>query len=179
MTPQEALEKAVVASIQNDLGWTGASSFVARTFDGEPHPRCGQIFVSVWSDNSQGSHSRDMLERDFKVFVTVTVRLSFPPDRWIEHRDDLSDRTERIIGLIHKDLSAYAVSNAAAVFYTPDDAGHFIEALGFVGADAIKTVGPDWFKAVPESGQCGIAQTLRFGGNRRKELFGELPVSVA
>jgi len=177
MTPQESLELAVVAAIQNDLGWTGAANFVARTFDGEPPPRMGHLFVAVWSDNSQGTHSRDFLERDFKVFVTVTLRCSFPFDRWIEHRDDLNDRVERIIGLIHKDLSAHSITNAAEVFYSPDD-DHFIEALGFVGADAIRVVGAEWFKVEPSSGQIGIAQTLRFGGNRRKELFGELPVSV-
>jgi len=148
-------------------------------FDGEPPPRCGNVWASVWHDGGRTSEMRTCLNEVHGVYVTLTIRLTRPFDQWVQHRDELELRANDIRALIHKDQYNFAICRAAAVLAEFDQTGSqpigWREALMFDGFDAIQTVGNAWFKANPDSGpEVGIAQRIRFGKARRiQALFTE------
>jgi hypothetical protein len=177
---QAALETAVMNAIRAQLGYSNAQC--ARTPMGQPEPRCGNVFVSVWSHGGIGAKSKMYYEAIFGVSVTVTIRFTQPWDRWVQHYDDLSQRVHAIHILIHTDIYNYSICRQADLLANfrpsgvPDlvrPAG-FVEALWFQGADDRQTQGPDWFHANIESPgktDVGVSQELRFGGARRVQAL--------
>lgn len=173
--PQAALEAAVAAAI---IASTPPNSLAAytratcsRTFDAQPPPACGQVFVAVWFDGRRTSEGRTALNETFGVNVTVTMRVHQPYDRLVQHRDDLEVRANAIRALLHADNYDYRISRAANVLagfdQTPSQRVGFCESLTFEGMDAVQLVGGNWFHAPPDKLEVGLAQTLRFGKARR------------
>jgi len=174
LQPQAALETAVRNAIRTSLEYPDAQC--QRTHAGMPHPRAGNVFVSVWYDGQRDSEMRTCLNEVFGVYVTVTVRAVQPFDRWVIHRDDLEARLNAIKALLHADSYNFAISRAAAVLAEFDGTGQavgFREALWFRGFDAVQEVGPDWFSASIDGPNVpvGLAQRARFGGARRVQAL--------
>jgi hypothetical protein len=171
---QAALEQAVVNALVASLGYVEGKD-VARCFDGRPHPKAGERWVSVWSDGRRESNSRSCLDEVVGVNVTLTGRLSAAPfDRWVTVRDDVEARLNRIRALVFLDTWNHGIINAAAALAdleasnqsAPTKRVGYREALAFLGYDAWQEVGPDWFHASGDK-VCGVAQTARFGRARR------------
>lgn len=180
--PQAALEEAVAAAIRTSAPPSGLNGYnglnlCRRMYDGKPPPLMGQYFVSVWSDNSRQNQAgaRDYVDHLFPVFVTVTMRFTQPPDRWVEHRDELEKRVHGIEALIHGGNPGYTYMRAAEALadFTHSAADTtrrvgWIEALMSEGFDPIQPVGAEWLRATsPTSLECGVAQRIRFGKARR------------
>jgi hypothetical protein len=180
LEPQDALEQAVLAAILA-AGEPGGTAYpanqVKQMFDGTPEPRCGNVFVAVWSEGWRGSQSRTSLDELFQVFVTVTIRCTQPFDRWLHHRQDLERRINRIRALIFSDMNNYNISNQASALAGYDQGAAprtvgFREALAFDGCDRVETKGPDWFSAeAGDSRAVGLAQRIRFGRGRRVQAL--------
>jgi hypothetical protein len=180
---QAALETALMTAIRSQLGYV--NSQCARTHKGQPEPRCGNYFVSVWSPkriDSNASTRKTALDLTYYVNATVTVRFTQPWDRWVIHDDDLAARGRAIIALGHQDIYNYAIVRAANILAgyrtssRPDGVTPvgFCEALWFQGADDMEEQGPDWFHAALDSSASdavGVSQTLRFGGARRVQAL--------
>lgn len=184
LEPQAALETAVLNLLQTSsgsggLGYTSANS--GRLDKGMPPANCPPWFVCVWHDGSRqaGPNARVCLDEYHAVFVTITVQLSLPWDRWTTHRDALEAKVNDIRALVGKDAYNHVIVNAANTLagyrtsQTPDGSSRvgFCEALAFAGADAIVEAGPDWFHAAVDSRPdlCGLYQTLRFDRCRRTQ----------
>lgn len=179
LAPQAALEAAVVSLLRSTTDGMGLpDSQCGRTFDANPPARCGPRYVSVWSDNQRESvgGSKTCLDEIFGLYVTVTIRLTRPQDRWDDHNDEMELLVNRIRVLVGKDTWDHRVVNAANTLMgrrLTDVAGFtlpvgFREALYYRGADPIQKVGPEWFSATLESGSrdVGIAQRIGFYGAR-------------
>ncbi len=147
-----------------------------RMYDGRPAPLAGKHFISVWSDNQRESQSRTCLDEIYRLYVTITIRCSPPWDRWLDFRDELEARHDHIRALVHADSLDFRITRAAMALahFTWDPANTadpigWAEALAYDGADALQTVGPDWFHATTGSGmgEVGLAQKMRFGKSRR------------
>ena len=172
LEPQAALEQAVLAAIQaaplGGFTWTSYNS--GRTFDGEPPPRCGNYWLSIWSRGDRTSEAKTSLNEMFKVFATLTIRATQPYDRLLAHRDDLEAKLNRISALIHQDVWSYTVSRAADTLASLDGSGQpvgYREGLMFEGYDPVELKGGAWFHADPAKTEVGLAQTARFGKCRR------------
>jgi hypothetical protein len=178
---QAALEEATAAAIRAQLGYTVAQC--RRTFDAQPYPVCGKVFVAVWGDGRRGNgERRPNLDMVFAVNVTLTVRAEQPFDRWVGQRDDMEARLNAIVACVHADATDFRIANAAndlAGFRRSGDTSRaataavgFCEGLCWEGTEAVQRCYADWFHADPESPAAaernmGFAQTARFGRARR------------
>lgn len=175
LEPQAALEQATLNALRNELGYTDRTS--GRTFQGHPPPLAGNVFASVWWPGRRQSLSRTCLDEVQGVYVTLTLRLVKPFDRWIEHVDDLERRCNAVRALLHNDTLTYDICRAAAVLavYDTDDTRPigFREALMFEGLDDYEVVGPDWFHGHVDgkSQDVGLKQTVRCGKARRLQAI--------
>ncbi len=182
MEPGEALETAVRNAIRTSLAYQ--DSFCDCTFDGQPPPRCGPIYVSVWSDGATqpGPSVSTCLDEYHSVFITVTVRTVQPFDRLILHRRDLEQRINAIRALIARDRRDFSICNAANLLASyrssgaPDSVHQpgFCESLLYQGKDRVEIKGPDWTHGDIEKAtnrDCALAQTVRFGRCRRIQGF--------
>ncbi len=180
MDPQEALETSVVNLIRSstaDGGLALSAATCGRTFDGSPPPTCGQFFVAVWSDDGWKGGGTTYLSDEMQVYVTVTVRLSQPFDRWVNHRDEVRALSRQIRVIVGKDIYDHRVSRAANTLASLrlTDTGSLAQAVGvreplvWERFDGVQMVGPDWFKANVAKGDtsCGLAQRVVFGRAKR------------
>lgn len=173
--PQAALETAVLRTIAAlpDASTRTAKGSVpnaGRTFDGEPPPGCGPLWISVWSGGDRKSQSKTALDQVFGVSVTVTLRAVLPLDNWVV----LRDRAERlhclILAAIHRDCLNNTILREASALLAADGTGQkvgFREALMFQGLERCQRVGPDWFSADVERStpaDAGVAQTANYHG---------------
>lgn len=173
---QAALEAAVLNAIRASLGYTDRDS--ARTIDARPHPRCGAVWLSVWSDGFRESKQRGALDEVVGVSVSVTVRLSGPFDRWVVHRDDAEARLNAVRALVFKDTLNHSIINAAAALAGLEASNQtdntkrigYREALAFTGYDRWQLVPADWFEAKGEK-MAGVVQTANFGRARRVQAL--------
>jgi len=181
LQPQAALETAVLNALlaQAPAGLEYPASQCKRMYDGQPPPKAGNVFVSVWYDAQRGSlGQRTYLGELFGVYITLTLRFVLPFDRWVQHRDDMEARANAIKVLICQDTWNYSIINAANTLAGFRNSGTgstqapvgWCEALVFQGFDPIQDVGPDWFHAHVEHAaerNVGIAQRIKFGMAKR------------
>ena len=182
---QAALETAVVNALlaAPPAGLESPSAQCARMYNGQPPPKCGNVFLSVWYDGQRGTdNQRTKLTELFGVYITLTLRFVLPFDRWLRHRDDMEARMNAIKVLICQDTWNYSIINAANTLAGFRSSGTgdttkpvgWAEALVFQGFDAIQEVGPDWFHARVEHAtekDVGIAQRIKFGMARRVQYI--------
>ena len=177
LEPQAALEQAVVdllrATPPAGLGLIPIQC--ERLYDGTPPARMGDFFAAVWYDGQRGSSGqRTHLSETFGVYVTLTVKFTLPPDRWLRHRDFLEKKANAVKALVAPDAQDYRVVRAAAqraglrnpATGNTDRAVGWIEGLVFGGFDPIEVKGPDWFSAEGHA-VVGAAQRIKFGLARR------------
>jgi hypothetical protein len=175
---QAALEQAVVdllrATPPVGLGLRRAEC--ERMYDGQPPPAAGDFFASVWYDGQRGTTSqRTNLDEIFGVYVTLTVRFTLTPDRWVKHRDFLEKRANQVKALLAKDARDYRVVRAAARLAGLRNPGSgdfgrppgWTLGLVFMGFDALAPVGADWFSAESRDAHIGAYQRIRFGQAQR------------
>lgn len=181
LNPQAALEQAVLAAVQTVAsdGYSYDRVNSARMFDGQPPPRCGNVFLSVWYDGQRGTlGQRTYLSELFGVYLTLTLRFVQPFDRWVHHRDDMEARANALKVLICQDTWNYSIISAANTLAGFRSSGGpnlgapvgWCEPLVFQGFDPIQDVGADWFHADPgRAGEkdVGIAQRIKFGMAKR------------
>lgn len=182
LEPQAALEQACVdlmraSTTEGGLGLDRTQC--GRAYDGQPPPACGLLYVAVWGRGDRGSvrQHNAAVEEEQSVMVTVTVRCSqLPYDRWVEARDLLERWVNRVINLIAKDAYDYRATRRAATLAGYDQGVStaqpigWVEGLKYEDCGAVDEVGPSWFQSESESDMAasvGLAQTLRFGGNKR------------
>ena len=176
LEPQAALETAVVnAVLAGGLGYLAPQ--VVRTFDGRPPPSCGPIFLAVWSGGGRRrGNSSDGLDQYFGVNVTLTLRTVQPFDRSIRHRDDVENRLNDVVALVHQDRYAHSIILAAnamagyrqASVVDPTKHVGFCQALGWAGTDDCREVGGEWFLS-QSAKHAGVTQTAHFDGARRTQ----------
>lgn len=180
LPPQAALEQATAIRLREQFGWK--ERLCRRMLDGRPPADMGQYFISVWHDNSRRCEWRTAMLETYGISVTITVKHRLPHDRRVEERDLLERLANDVSSYIQTDAFDYRITHLAeslASFTDPplpdnDDERPvgFREALAFEGMDALQIVGPEWFSAhrggsPASSNEEGIAQRLRFGGNKR------------
>jgi hypothetical protein len=184
LEPQAALEQAVVNFLRRSAtstpyaGLAYKASECDRTYDAQPPPAVGDVFVSVWSP--LGRHGvvkhTSGVEEPYTVMVTISLRATLPFDRWLRHRDDVERRANRVIDLIAPDALDYRVTREAAALAGFEQGASltapigWVEALNYEDMGDVEEVGPSWFQAETESEPgmpVGFALTVRFGGNRR------------
>lgn len=174
MEPQEAIEEAALRTIRSASGeFRYSTDNSGCMFDGEPPPACGNVWVSVWSDNSRRSQGKTCLDEIFSLQVTITLRSSqLPWDAWRLLRRELERRANRVRAALHADCYDSRVARLASALMAADGSGQkvgFRDHLAFERMDGARRVGPDWFKADLDrvsAADSGIAQTLSFGGLR-------------
>lgn len=183
---QAALETAVVnlmraATADSGLAYTTLNC--GRMFDGRPPAVArGRWYAAVWGDNSgarsENNAMRTALDEAYTVYVTITVEMVLPFDRWVEHRDFLEAREHEIKAMIHRDIYNNIVTNAANVlagFRRADLAAGatknvgFYRGLSYESSDPVQAVGAAWLNADPDSGREAVTQRLRFGGALRTQ----------
>lgn len=190
LQPQAALEQAMVNLLLRPTevdkpGLGLPQAMCGRTYDGQPPPRCGDVYYAVWSKSGRHGVVRHAvgIEEVYTVLVTITLRTSrYPFDRWLVPRDDLEARANAVTNLVAKDALDYRISKEADRLAGLDHGRSvsrpigFVEALNYEDMGDIEEVGPPWFHAESESDAAeavGITQVLRFGGNKRiRSLFG-------
>lgn len=180
LDPLSAMEIAVTQFII-DGGLKYTEKNCARMINGQPAPRCGMVFVSVWSPgdvaagNASTGDPRAAFQESMRVNVTVTRRLEGPWDRWVKHRDELKGRCRQIAKLVQRDVIDYSVTNIAKAMLGEAVSYGWIEPLTYLGTDAAQIQGPQWFNAVIDTeGQVdirdnGVSMTVRFGNGLRIE----------
>lgn len=184
--------RALLQAVRNTLR-AAAPSGLAYTYkecelsqpQGQPPPRCGKWFLAVWAGGSRNfGGNRYVLDREYDVVVTMTMRINEPFDRIYQILDEAStgfyDRSDAIIGLIHKDSYNFNVSNQANTILTDPSTGDepvgFRVPLAFLDDSGPRLVGPDWFHADPESGEFGVVMDMRFGRARRLQNLANIGV---
>ncbi len=176
MSDQEALETAVRNIIRADLDY--ADGDCDCTHNGQPPPRCGDVFVAVWSRQERESLSRTCLDEVYSVLVTVTLRSRLPFDRLVQLRYKMATRLSAIRALIHKDSLDQRIIRAANTladysWTAPDKPAGFFEGLAYEGMEPIMEVDGEWFHAQSQK-YAGLAQTVRFGKARRAQALSKM-----
>jgi hypothetical protein len=166
---RRALHLATRDLIRSQLGYTAAQADV--TFDGQPPPRCGKIFVGVHR-GARDSSLRTGQEIAYQMQITLTGRVEVPYDRigtdlMEKAMMGLDERSDAIIDLIHEDASHKLLAAINAYIVQAHNQGtaqqEFTEPPSFLGDDGGRMVGGPWFHAAPEAIEMGVALTLRFG----------------
>jgi hypothetical protein len=179
MEMQAALEQAVLNAIRTGLNYTQADS--GRTLDERPPPRCGAVYCCVWSRGERLGGEINSMTEAVGVNVTVVRRLTNPFDRWLDHRDEVELRLNRIRAIIGKDVRDHSVINAAAALAdleasnanAPTKRIGYRMGLVFERYEAAQTVTPAFFNATGEA-ECGIMQTAVFGRATRIQALGTM-----
>lgn len=185
LEPQAALETAVtdlmrLSVASGGLGW--AIIQCGRTFDGRPPPLARDPwYAAVWHDGSRQSGGMGAqttaLDEEYGLYVTVTVELNIDAfDQWVQRRDLLEKKCNRVVDLIHKDVYANAITNAAnelAGFRRADLAAGATQEVGLFrgltwqGTDSVVEAGAEWLSAQPTGDKYCAYQRVRFGGVAR------------
>lgn len=172
------------------LAYTAAECEVM--FDGQPPPRCGELFVAIhegyWLPGPPDEDDGSLTEL-CGVDVTVTVRTGKVPfDRLGTDAycgpagQSLEERCRAIIAKLHKDPGPRAAGNPAhypvlATANATIGAGEngFIEPLVFIKPGKVTPRGPAWFSSDLPDGQApsGLSLTLHFGGAKRVQVVEE------
>lgn len=147
----------------------------ALTFDHKPHPRCGEVFVSVHS-GSRNSMSDLALYEEIEICITLTMRWGQVPfdrlgdDLLCKEGTGMFDRLDELRAFAHL---SYDVMNSCNAKLGPNVNG-FITPVRYLGESPPTTVGPDHFHASPESTECGTMVTLRFGKPEQIQVIEEM-----
>lgn len=151
-------------------------------FDGKPKPNCGEFFVAVHAGSWTGRDC-EALDESYGVQVTVTRRIAYAPyDRPTDPLTDASDALDKLLEAIRAKLHADPGPRAAADpqqypvltlanAYIANPANKFVEPLRFRDGGTPAFKGADWFHAEGVGDECGVAQTLTFGGARRVQTI--------
>ncbi len=152
--------------------------------DGEPPPRCGDIFVAV-HEGRVSSESDENLDEYFSFNLTLTMRVTgVPMDRIgdqllcrkLAKRTGFNGRAEKLRAFLHKNWSVVALANQYLCEMV-DRGGTvygFCESPIYKGIEVPHFVGGSWFKAAPDSQNVGIAAQLSFDRTRRLQPIGEM-----
>lgn len=181
MTAWRALLTAVRDRIRSVCAYTERDCEL--TFDGQPHPRCGKVFVAIHKGRRNASNkgtNRTALDQEHEVHVTVTMRVNEPFDRLgtdllLKASDGMQERVDAIVAAVHRDAYDYVVSGVANTAL--GDAGGGAAPIGFRIGLAYVDDGPErieggrWFHADPQANEAGIVTVIRFGGARRIQHF--------
>lgn len=172
---QRALLLAVRDHLRKEFQWSELEC--AITYDGQPHPMCGDFFVAVYAGvwTSARIEGRD---DTFGVQVTVSRRVTaWPADRVDvplagPDGEALDKLLDSIAAKLHGDPPAAGSSShypvlALANATIGSAANGFVEPLWLLDGGRPEPKGADWFHADPERDVCGLAQTLTLGGARR------------
>lgn len=164
---RRALKLAVRNEIRTTLSY--AVKDCDTGMDGRPPPSCGQVFVSVHSGRRTSS-SRECLEEEYSISVTVTMRVGPGWDRFTQEMIDkattgLEQRADNIRVCVHRDCMDNRIRVAANALIT-GDSNEFAEPLMFEDDEPPREVGPDWFHA-EGVGTAGLVMQLNFGKAKR------------
>ncbi len=156
--------------------------------DGKPPPRVGNYFAAVHGGKSHsGPANQRNLDELFDFSVTLTMRVTVPPDRLGDQqiarnvtlvpqaqRHGFNAKLEQLRGYLHSNWTITVLQSQ-----TPNSANDNIIAwctgtvYGFVeparsnGVETPVLVGAEWMGAEPESEDFAIKSELRFTGARR------------
>ncbi len=163
---QAALETAVCDALRTSLSYRNEQC--RRTFDGRPWPSAGDSFLAVWSGGGRDSFREqdNHLDEEFRFSLTLTLRTGkYPFDRMVEPRDDLEQRFNRIVELLHTDTFGWSVLRAANALAGFDGSGQpigFRRAMRWLGTEDVQEQSGKWFNAQGDK-TCGLSQTCHFG----------------
>lgn len=149
------------------------------TFDGQPPPRAGKVFVAIHRGGRR-STARDSIDELYELIVTITLRVNEPYDRLgtdllEKAAQGMDDRGDALRAFLHMNYDVMNRANtllitAANITKPPQGSPNvygFSEPLGFVSDDIPRLVAGNWFHAASEAVEVGIVQNLTFGGARR------------
>lgn len=179
-----AVRDTLRATPPGGLGYTYKECELSQP-GGQPPPRAGKWFLAVWAGGSRNhAGNRYVLDREYDVVVTVTMRVNEPFDRIYELLDKPTtgfyDRVDAVIRLIHKDNYNFNVSNRANTIIgdpgNSDEPVGFRVPLAFLDESAPRFVGSDWFHADPNKPELGVATDIKFGRARRLENLANVGV---
>lgn len=139
------------------------------SIDGRPPPNCGQVFVAV-HPGPRTSTSRECLEEEYTVLVTVTMRVPPSWDRASQETVEkaatgLEARADAIRVAIHRDCMDNRVRVRADALIT-GSVNKFVETLMFAGDQPVQEVGPEHFHAEGNK-VAGLIMTLTFTSAKR------------
>jgi hypothetical protein len=169
----DALLFAIRDTVRDVLGYDARTCDVRP--DGEPPPRCGDVFVAV----HQGPSSNDMmnaLNEYYDWSVTLSMRVTVPQDRIGDQllARKLADavgfnaRAHRLKVLLHMNWLMLGVANNYLVTLETDAevVYAFAEPAHFADMDIPALIGGEWFGA-KGGDNTGLVAELRFARCRR------------
>jgi hypothetical protein len=180
-----ALELAVRDQLRNPspagLGYAASVCDITGP-DGQPPPRCGELFVGVVGTDKSGT-TTTCAEDEYGVTVVVSMRLGkIPFDRvgaelLAKARAGLNDVCDAIAAVMAN--QQYAVLAAANAIINATDGGPwdgFCEPLFSCMPSAAELVSGDWFEAGKQAASkySGVRKRLRFGQARRIQKLGNV-----
>lgn len=177
LQPQAALETAALKTVE-DIPEAklrlekGSGPNCGRTFDAQPPPACGKLWISVWSDGSRKSQSKTSLDELYGFSVTITLRAVKPWDRWLDMRDHLEYLHNLIRARLHRDCYNNELLRLASALMGADGPGQkvgFREVNLLDRLEGVQVAGPQWFQASlehPSAGDAGAYQTAHYSGAR-------------
>ncbi len=177
----DALLHTVRDSIRANLGYDVRTCDIRP--DGQPPPRCGDIFLAV----HQGTSRSDMLNalnEYFNFSVTLTMRCTNVPydrvgdqllSRDLAQKLGFNRRAEAARALLH-DLNGWAIITAANAYLvrnnpTETSVYGFCEPARYGGMEVPILVGGEWFSATPEAKDVGLKAEMRFEDVRRLQAL--------
>lgn len=167
-------------ALQESFGLDGNSCEVK--FGPEPHPECGEFFLSVhplaWTATVQDWNLGEM----YQVGVTGTMKMGFAPkDRWgievwTKAETGLDAKMRQVLTALHHNQAARIAAN---VYITGGASGKVITPLQLVRIEIPKFRDHTWFTAaLPETehavAECGVSQTIVFGASNREQSIDDM-----
>jgi len=152
--------------------------------DGHPPPWGGDWFVAV-HQGGQGNDMMNALDERYDFRVTLSARLTVPPDRAgdtllaqkLVEEKGFNRKAHRLKTYLHMSWGLLQEANQYLLDANPDadEVYGFCEPAHFSpgGADDPQLVGGEWFGGDPGTTDCcGLVQELRFEGARRLQAPG-------
>lgn len=163
--------------------------------DGRPPPRAGKVFVAIHGGGSRPGPANDRnLDELFSFSVTLTMRVTAPPDRigtaqiarggpgmlmTLARQQGFNAKVEQLRAYLHMNWGRVVLMNQ-----TPPSANDnlqtwcadlglaevygFVEPMRWSGGDPMpRLVGGEWFGSDPDSEEMGIVREMQFDGARR------------
>lgn len=166
--------------VRENLGYSAAQCELVGP-EGEPPPRCGQVFLGIHQGEWR-NESTESLDEYFGVYATLTMRIGIPLDRIGEliasktaEQMGFNRRAERIRAFLHKGEPVIGRANQWLMKMAPqgsDQIYGFSEPLIFNGMEPPHFVTGSWFGGDPGSIEVGIAARLSFDRARRLQPIG-------